>query len=100
MINVGGRRCYVPGVFPTIIFLMFAFTAINIFIYSANFFTVDVKKSALPDEGLRIRGNNFTMKKEPFRVMSGSLHYFRVQKEEWDDRLLKLKAMGLNTVDM
>ena len=32
-------------------------------------------------------------------IISGSIHYFRVVPEYWRDRLLKLKAMGCNTVE-
>ncbi|MEU6451745.1 beta-galactosidase family protein [Streptomyces sp. NPDC046979] len=35
----------------------------------------------------------------PHRVLSGSLHYFRVHPEQWADRLDRLAALGLNTVD-
>lgn len=35
----------------------------------------------------------------PHRVLSGSLHYFRVHPEQWADRLRRLAALGLNTVD-
>ncbi|MGY1433741.1 glycoside hydrolase family 35 protein [Streptomyces reniochalinae] len=35
----------------------------------------------------------------PHRVLSGSLHYFRVHPEHWADRLSRLAALGLNTVD-
>ncbi|MEU3223075.1 beta-galactosidase [Streptomyces sp. NPDC006976] len=35
----------------------------------------------------------------PHRVLSGSLHYFRVHPEQWADRLERLAALGLNTVD-
>jgi beta-galactosidase len=35
----------------------------------------------------------------PHRVLSGSLHYFRVHPEQWTDRLERLAALGLNTVD-
>jgi beta-galactosidase len=35
----------------------------------------------------------------PHRVLSGSLHYFRVHPEQWADRLQRLAALGLNTVD-
>jgi beta-galactosidase len=34
----------------------------------------------------------------PHRVLSGSLHYFRVPRAYWRDRLLKARAMGLNAV--
>jgi len=35
---------------------------------------------------------------EPFRIVSGSIHYFRVHPDDWTDRLLKLKYAGFNTV--
>ncbi|MEW2296352.1 beta-galactosidase [Streptomyces sp. NPDC006743] len=35
----------------------------------------------------------------PHRVLAGSLHYFRVRPEQWADRLARLAALGLNTVD-
>ncbi|PIN09321.1 Beta-galactosidase [Handroanthus impetiginosus] len=35
---------------------------------------------------------------EPFRIIGGDLHYFRVHPEYWEDRLLRAKALGLNTI--
>lgn len=35
---------------------------------------------------------------EPFRIIGGDLHYFRVLPEYWEDRLMKAKALGLNTI--
>ena len=35
---------------------------------------------------------------EPFRYISGDFHYFRVPRFYWKDRLMKMKAGGLNTV--
>nr|WP_079040462.1 beta-galactosidase family protein [Streptomyces prasinus] len=35
----------------------------------------------------------------PHRILSGSLHYFRVHPAQWADRLERIAAMGLNTVD-
>lgn len=43
--------------------------------------------------------DNFYLDGKPFRVISGSIHYFRVVPEYWRDRLEKLKAMGCNTVE-
>ncbi|KAK4269231.1 hypothetical protein QN277_022417 [Acacia crassicarpa] len=34
----------------------------------------------------------------PFQIIGGDLHYFRVIPEYWEDRLLKAKALGLNTI--
>ncbi|SMF90826.1 beta-galactosidase [Paenibacillus uliginis N3/975] len=36
---------------------------------------------------------------EPYRIISGAIHYFRVVPQYWKDRLLKLKACGFNTVE-
>ena len=42
---------------------------------------------------------DFYLNGEKFQVISGTIHYFRVVPEYWRDRLLKLKAMGCNTVE-
>ena len=46
-----------------------------------------------------IDGDQFLMNDEPFRIVSGAMHYFRVPREYWRDRLLKIKACGFNTVE-
>ncbi len=46
-----------------------------------------------------IKKDGFFLDGKPFRVISGAIHYFRVPKEYWYDRLLKLKACGFNTVE-
>ena len=33
------------------------------------------------------------------RILAGSIHYFRVHPDLWEDRLRRLAAMGANTVD-
>ena len=43
--------------------------------------------------------NDFHLDGRPHRLLSGALHYFRVLPEQWGDRLIKLKAMGLNCVE-
>ena len=35
---------------------------------------------------------------KPYWLLTGEIHYFRVQPEYWRDRLEKLRACGLNTV--
>ncbi|XP_046292954.1 beta-galactosidase isoform X2 [Marmota monax] len=35
---------------------------------------------------------------KPFRYISGSIHYFRVPRFYWKDRLLKMKMAGLNAI--
>ncbi|KAH8035292.1 hypothetical protein HPB51_004533 [Rhipicephalus microplus] len=34
----------------------------------------------------------------PFRYVSGSIHYFRIPKPYWNDRLTKMKMAGLNAI--
>ncbi|MFD5574214.1 glycoside hydrolase family 35 protein [Streptomyces cadmiisoli] len=48
---------------------------------------------SIADDGFRLDGR-------PFRIISGSLHYFRIHPEQWADRLRKARLMGLNTVDV
>ncbi|XP_014291248.1 beta-galactosidase [Halyomorpha halys] len=42
--------------------------------------------------------NQFLKDGEPFIIVSGELHYFRIPRFYWRDRLVKLKAAGCNTV--
>jgi len=42
--------------------------------------------------------NRFLKDGEPFRYISGGIHYFRVPEFYWEDRLRKMKAAGLNTI--
>lgn len=43
-------------------------------------------------------GRSFLLDGQPFAIHSGELHYFRIPREYWRDRLLKARAMGLNTI--
>ncbi|PRY68406.1 beta-galactosidase [Glaciihabitans tibetensis] len=42
---------------------------------------------------------DFLLNGEPFRVLSGAIHYFRVHPDLWADRIQKARAMGLNTIE-
>jgi beta-galactosidase len=46
----------------------------------------------------RVQGDHFELDGKPFRVLAGEMHYARVPREYWRDRLRKAKAMGLNTI--
>ena len=48
---------------------------------------------------LEIKDGKFLLNGEEFRIYSGCIHYFRVPQALWKDRLAKLKAAGLNTVE-
>lgn len=48
---------------------------------------------------LEIKDGKFYLNGEEFHIYSGCIHYFRVPEALWRDRLAKLKAAGLNTVE-
>ncbi|MFJ9780197.1 beta-galactosidase family protein [Amycolatopsis sp. NPDC101161] len=42
---------------------------------------------------------DFLLDGQPFRILSGALHYFRVHPDLWADRIDKARRMGLNTIE-
>src|SRR5687768_5156114 len=40
----------------------------------------------------------FLLDGKPFQIISGEMHYPRIPREAWRDRMKKAKAMGLNTI--
>lgn len=36
---------------------------------------------------------------QPHRIIAGAIHYFRVHPDQWQDRLDRLVALGVNTLD-
>ncbi|MBO5036899.1 MAG: beta-galactosidase [Clostridia bacterium] len=46
-----------------------------------------------------VRNDGFYYDDNKMPVLSGAMHYFRTLPEYWEDRLRKLKACGLNTVE-
>ena len=46
-----------------------------------------------------IGDEHFLLDGEPFRVIAGALHYFRVHPDLWADRIRKARQMGLNTIE-
>lgn len=43
--------------------------------------------------------DDFYLDGKKIKIISGSIHYFRIVPEYWRDRLEKLKALGCNTVE-
>ena len=46
-----------------------------------------------------IGDEHFLLDGQPFRILAGALHYFRVHPDLWADRLHKARLMGLNTIE-
>src|SRR6266487_2694385 len=44
------------------------------------------------------RGEHFQLDGKSFQIISGDMHYARVPRQYWRDRMRKMKAMGLNTL--
>ena len=42
---------------------------------------------------------DFLLDGQPFRVLAGAIHYFRVHPDHWADRIHKARLMGLNTIE-
>ena len=53
-----------------------------------RYFTIDQMRKVFLKDG------------QPFRYVSGSIHYFRMPHEYWEDRLRKLRASGANAVQV
>ena len=45
-----------------------------------------------------VAGGQFLLDEKPYQVISGEMHYPRVPRAYWRDRLKKARAMGLNTI--
>ncbi|XP_053547495.1 beta-galactosidase-1-like protein 2 [Bombina bombina] len=50
------------------------------------------------EPALKTENSQFLLEEAPFRILGGSMHYFRVPRDQWKDRMLKMKACGLNTL--
>ncbi|KAF2420799.1 beta-galactosidase family protein [Microbacterium sp. B35-30] len=55
--------------------------------------------TAVAPRSFAIGESDFLLDGEPFRVLSGALHYFRVHPGQWADRIRKARLMGLNTIE-
>lgn len=44
-------------------------------------------------------GSDFLLDDKPIKILSGSIHYFRIPRQDWYHSLYNLKALGFNTVE-
>jgi beta-galactosidase len=45
-----------------------------------------------------VSDGRFLLDGQPFQVLAGEMHYPRIPRELWRDRMQKLKSLGLNTL--
>jgi len=61
---------------------------------------VSASTPALPQtREFAIGDEHFLLDGQPFRILAGALHYFRVHPDLWADRIHKARLMGLNTIE-
>jgi beta-galactosidase len=70
------------------------------------FFAAAIQQTSAPSAAtaqsgvpVTIAGDHFVRDGKPYQIISGSIHYTRVPRAYWRDRLQKARAMGLNTVE-
>lgn len=51
-----------------------------------------------PPHTVVIKGPQFVVDGKPLQIISGEMHYARIPREYWRDRMRKARAMGLNTI--
>uniref|UniRef100_K9J2B7 Beta-galactosidase n=1 Tax=Desmodus rotundus TaxID=9430 RepID=K9J2B7_DESRO len=86
-----GWRADLPGVVRILSLLLVSLllgTARGLRNVSQKTFTIDYNRNCFLKDG------------QPFRYISGSIHYFRVPRFYWKDRLLKMKMAGLNAIQI
>lgn len=70
-------------------------------VLTASVFFISILAFAQPSSPAHkfgIAGDHFVLDGKPFQIISGEMHYARIPREYWRDRLKKARAMGLNTV--
>ncbi|UYV72287.1 GLB1 [Cordylochernes scorpioides] len=70
-----------------LVFFVSSTFATNQSISKKNTFEIDYENNVFLKDG------------QPFQYISGAIHYFRVPEDLWEDRLLKMRAAGLNTIE-
>jgi len=51
-----------------------------------------------PIHSFEVGGGKFLKDGKPYQIISAEMHYVRIPRAYWPDRLRKAKAMGLNTI--
>ena len=58
------------------------------------------KKSEAGTFSVDYANHQFLKDGKPFRYISGSIHYFRIHPDLWNDRLQRVRALGFNAVQV
>jgi beta-galactosidase len=69
-----------------------------VLIASALLAFITLRPASSEHHSFRAADGQFLLDGKPFRIISGEMHYARIPREYWRDRLRMAKAMGLNAV--
>ncbi|MHB1701651.1 MAG: glycoside hydrolase family 35 protein [Acidobacteriaceae bacterium] len=90
---------------------LFSFVSLSVFVAaslspamaqsgsSADVSAAPRKLQAAKMSPIQVVGDHFERDGKPYQIISGTLHYPRIPRAYWRDRLRKARAMGLNTVE-
>jgi len=59
---------------------------------------VQFVQAQTPQHTFKVGEGSFLMDGKPFQIISGEMHFARIPREYWHDRLKMARAMGLNTI--
>ncbi|CAB3410309.1 unnamed protein product [Caenorhabditis bovis] len=55
-------------------------------------------KDSSPSFKIDAVNRQFLLDGDPFRYIAGEIHYFRIPHQKWDDRLKRVRSLGLNAI--
>jgi beta-galactosidase len=64
----------------------------------AGFLSINTLAQPGKTNRFAVRGDHFVLDGKPFQVISGEMHYPRIPRAYWRQRLRMARAMGLNTI--
>ncbi|CAF0936848.1 unnamed protein product [Rotaria sp. Silwood1] len=66
--------------------------------YTHKFEGHSVSSTQSTTRNFTIVGNDFMKDGQPYRIIAGSIHYWRSLPQDWNDRLTLIKRLGCNTI--
>lgn len=71
---------------------------LSLFLFSLLSLDAHAQKKSTPKHTFEIADGSFLLDGKPIQIHSGEMHYARIPKPYWRQRLKMMKAMGLNAV--
>jgi beta-galactosidase len=72
---------------------------VSMLLLAFDWFTLSGFAQSVKASAITVEGSQFIRDGKPYQIISGTIHYPRVPREYWRDRLQKARAMGLNTIE-